>query len=977
MKKFLLIGLVLCAMFTNKVSAQNDWVTMSFQLENRNEYTFKMVKFFPNSVTSLHDTGESLIIGGKKDGSAGVFYRSTSGWSTEENFPAKANNVIRYMVNEGGYATNVDHPFESLTGMTTTQMITYVYGINGTLMKKQNSSWLPVTVPGTENVDFIGAAFTPDGNIGVVTDGTKIYFTPDQGESWMDAQLPTGSTSKINSIIFHSINDDVSTFFAVGENGLVLKSVTSGYSWNVVSGIDLDGATIDFTSIVFIDENTAYIAGVGIDGNDMKAGIWTGTGMNTASVDVFRSPSAASFTSGAIRDFMGAEEEFYAMTAKGEIITTKDGGVKWESLRAAEVTNPVVSYFISPCRVLYALRENGDMEALIPELAATIVPEQTTTLNKYRFYAKDLRGYIGKIRWEYDNAYPSATNNALVSPIIQFNRNGKQEVRFIISGRIPGGEEQEKVITIEVDPETNFDWEHILVSPADLNPSRPHYGVINTGVHFPEGQNQIGYMSTQLFTTGDEGFVWKTEDGGETWNCILKSDKSKGINVEGLYSVSFPTLNVGYACGWRNVDESQSGAARWGDFQLWKTKDAGATWELLDVASELIYAPGFNTSNDQHFLNVVFMDDKRGIVHSGMATLYTEDGGETWHGSNFNLRYPLDLPPSAIHEVCHAEGDILYGAGNGGELYRSTDAGKTWGYVNASRLGTALSLDFYDENLGIQGLIGGDGSCIAITRDGGMSWEAIKIEGITEVFITAVKFASRDVIYAGGACMEGTVLHKSTDGGRTWKQESYPSIGESVYDIFVTPTGVVHAACTDGVGKYYIPDMDAKFSYTTDGDIVSFINESVGYITNYTWKIDGEVKSTEASLIITLPEGQYSIELTVSGADPRTGVLETKTITRSVNLELSGVDLNQVAATVSVYPNPVGDYLYVTFNAPEAASAKVIVANLLGQVVSTTEYTHPLVDSHYSIDASGWSKGAYTVTFVIAGKPTKTVKVIK
>ena len=979
MKKFLLVSLVFCAMFASKISAQNDWITMNFQLLNQDEYTFSAVKFYPNSVTALYDTGESLLIGGKKDGSAGVFYRSTSGWNSEVTYPGRPANSISYTVSEGGVAWNETHYFKPLKGIINTQSIVYVYGVEGTLMKKQNmsSAWYPLSIRGTEDVDFTGGAFTPDGNIGVITDGTRVYFTADQGISWIDAQLPAGLNSrKINEIIFHSIDGNVNTFFAVGEDGLLLKSITSGYSWSIIPVVDLDDP-VDFTSITFIDENTAYIAGVGIGGDKMRAGIWTGTGMNTPNVEVFRIPASASFTSGAIRDFMGAEEEFYAMTEKGEIITTKDGGVTWGTLRAIEETNPVVSYFISPTRVLYVLRENGAMEALVPELAATIVPEQSAILNKYRFYARDLQGYISNIRWEYENAYPSFTNNLLATPLIQFNRNGEQEVKFIISGKIPGGEAQEKTITIKVDPETNFSWEHVLVSPADLNPARPHYGVINTGVHFPGGQNQIGYMSTQLFTTGDEGFVWKTEDGGETWNCILKSDRSKGINVEGLHSVCFPTMDVGFACGWRNIDETQTGAARWGDFQLWRTEDAGETWELLDVASELIYADGFGISNDQYFSNIVFLDENRGIVHSSMAVLYTEDRGKTWKGANFNLRRPTEMPPSAIFEVCHAEGDILYGSGNQGEFYRSTDAGKTWEYVTSSG-GTVQSVDFYDKDLGIKGLIAGNGPCVSITRDGGQSWERVAIEGISEIFIQAVKFASRDVVYAAGASIEGTVLHKSVDGGRTWKLESFPTVGESVYDLFITQTGVVHAACTDGVQKHYIPDMEAGFDYTVDKRTVLFANKSVGYITDYEWKINGEVKSSEASLSFDFAtNGQYTVELTVSGTDPRNNTLVTKTVSQIIDLTHSSIDLIQVTG-LSVYPNPVVDYLHFTFNTQKESDVKVVVTNLLGQTVSTTEYTNLSSGvHHYSIDANNWSGGVYVVTFVIDGKPTKSIKVTK
>lgn len=161
----------------------------------------------------------------------------------------------------------------------------------------------------------------------------------------------------------------------------------------------------------------------------------------------------------------------------------------------------------------------------------------------------------------------------------------------------------------------------------------------------------IVYVATMgyLYKPGGDKGIYKTTDGGRTWNQVLKGDNDTTGFIDVAMDPRDP--NVLYAAShdrlrrpW-NIRENGPGAA------IYKTTDAGATWNKLG---------GGLPSGDS-------------IGRIGLAI------------------YPKN-------------GDIIYAfvdnKGPGGEVYRSNDAGATWTKQNETRLGggTYYSQIFVDPN---------------------------------------------------------------------------------------------------------------------------------------------------------------------------------------------------------------------------------------------------------------------------------------
>ena len=84
--------------------------------------------------------------------------------------------------------------------------------------------------------------------------------------------------------------------------------------------------------------------------------------------------------------------------------------------------------------------------------------------------------------------------------------------------------------------------------------------------------------STMGWVAGDEGGIWKTTDGGASWDSLA----NVGTNLEEVF---FVDANVGYIYG-----SSGSG---------WKSTDGGATWTALTTGhgTSLIYSAYFVDAN--------------------------------------------------------------------------------------------------------------------------------------------------------------------------------------------------------------------------------------------------------------------------------------------------------------------------------------------------------------------------------------------
>ncbi|WP_235296996.1 WD40/YVTN/BNR-like repeat-containing protein [Portibacter marinus] len=254
-----------------------------------------------------------------------------------------------------------------------------------------------------------------------------------------------------------------------------------------------------------------------------------------------------------------------------------------------------------------------------------------------------------------------------------------------------------------------------------IGPFRGGRSCAVTGV---PGKDNLFYFGS----TG--GGIWKTEDGGRSWENI--SDGFFGGSI-GAIAVAPSDDNVIYAGG---GEKTVRGNVSYG-YGVWKSVNAGETWEQMGL------------EKSRHISRIRIHPDNPDIVYAAvMGDLYkdTEDRG----------------------------------------VYKSTDGGQTWTkklFANASAGAVDLVIDPHNPRVMYASTwkirrtpyslsSGGEGSSLWKSTDSGETWEDISdAEGLPDgdwgISGVTVSPAQRNRVYAIIENNEGGVF-RSDDGGETW-----------------------------------------------------------------------------------------------------------------------------------------------------------------------------------------------------------------
>ncbi|MDT8369632.1 MAG: hypothetical protein RQ745_10530 [Longimicrobiales bacterium] len=227
---------------------------------------------------------------------------------------------------------------------------------------------------------------------------------------------------------------------------------------------------------------------------------------------------------------------------------------------------------------------------------------------------------------------------------------------------------------------------------------------------------------------------------------------------------------------------------------VWKTTDAGTTWENVSDGY-------FNTTGIGDIVvapsdpNVIYVgtgeSPVRGVKTShGDGVYKSTDAGETWR--HIGLEATRHVGALWVHP---ADPDVVYVGAQGNPwgpneergMYRSTDGGETWdkilhinedsGIVDLSvsaanpRVMIATSWDFRRRPWVVKS--GGPGSKVWKTTDGGESWREIT-RGLPELMGkigVAISPADPEVVYLAVEAVPGEGgVYRSDDGGESFRQ---------------------------------------------------------------------------------------------------------------------------------------------------------------------------------------------------------------
>jgi photosystem II stability/assembly factor-like uncharacterized protein len=202
---------------------------------------------------------------------------------------------------------------------------------------------------------------------------------------------------------------------------------------------------------------------------------------------------------------------------------------------------------------------------------------------------------------------------------------------------------------------------------------------INNGLPLGEVVNTASHASTpNTVFAATRSFLYKSTDGGQTWNRVALTGAGSlpYLTVEGSVSVDSNDANTVYVGTW--------------SAGFWKSEDNGATWsqmvpgaDVTDAAEARVLAFPSATTAGQTVLYAYF-GNHNGNGNRGFYRGTTSDGGANITWSNINNGGLALLDKRFARHSRSADGTIY--ASTSGGLYKSTDTGVTWSFINPSGL---------------------------------------------------------------------------------------------------------------------------------------------------------------------------------------------------------------------------------------------------------------------------------------------------
>ncbi|HLV42063.1 MAG TPA: hypothetical protein VKY37_07280, partial [Brumimicrobium sp.] len=296
----------------------------------------------------------------------------------------------------------------------------------------------------------------------------------------------------------------------------------------------------------------------------------------------------------------------------------------------------------------------------------------------------------------------------------------------------------------------------------------------------------LGYLAGYV---GNRGYLYKTLDGGKTWNRITN------LLASDLKKIKMLDSQLGIAIGeFGTVLKTADGGASWDMLTTWHIPEMleelndlavnqagdsimivgnnGLTAIITDFNAQNPVLTTFNTTVSGHILGVAYADGRFiSTVHNpleNISALYTfNTSTQDWQ--EFEVMMNNNFTAVDLFESNKA-----YAADNDGRIYRNKDLSITnskWIHQSSNLKDTIHEILFFNESQGIALVSEDSKRKIFRTIDGAKTWTKLSDSSFTALSIDA----GREIIAAGGANGNLTLLFPYQSGTEEISMTSVPS----------------------------------------------------------------------------------------------------------------------------------------------------------------------------------------------------------
>jgi len=317
-------------------------------------------------------------------------------------------------------------------------------------------------------------------------------------------------------------------------------------------------------------------------------------------------------------------------------------------------------------------------------------------------------------------------------------------------------------------------------------------------------------MGTPFVRDNNRG-LYKSTDGGTTWNQVLFINNETGISDLVLDPVNPQVI---YATSWTRIRNNQESLISGNDCRIYKSTDGGATWNIMTngLPNQPLSRIGLTMyPQDHNRLYAVIVD----VTLELQGIYQTTNAGSSWTAVPQN-----GLDPGCLGGFGWYFGKIAVNPNDpndifilGVDLWRTQDGGQSWNYAAPEWWFYDVHADKHDLEFAPNGdiLLCTDGG-IYRTTDNCATWQDIEKIPNTQFYRVAAN-PNDPSTYYGGAQDNGTT------GGNSATINQWPRIygGDGFQPVFVPSDPQTFYAETQNGNIVYTDDGGFNFNSGTSG----------------------------------------------------------------------------------------------------------------------------------------------------------------